>query len=124
MSTINGTIRSVNLLRGPDNQSPTRRYIYEVTFDAATTTAGDDIAVLTVASVIATTNAKSGKTLQLRSATSGAPGVSAGGTAVYASGVTVDGTAIDCVVGGPTGAAAVAGCKAVGLIAVLDEAAA
>lgn len=124
MSVIAGTIRSIDLLRGPDNQSATRRYVYHVTADFATTTAGDTITVASIATAIATTNSKSGKTLQLREATTGAPGQSDGGTAVYGSAVTVSSGTIAANIGGPTAVAAVGGCKGVGFIAVLDEASA
>lgn len=121
MSTITGTIKSITLLQGPDNQSSIKRYTYALTFDATTTTAGDDILLSGIATAVATTNQKSGKTLTLRTATSGLPGMSLGGTAVCANTVTVATTTITCVVGGATAAAAVAGCERVGIIAVLDE---
>lgn len=123
MSEIAGTVKSVTLLRGPDNQSATNRYTYHLTFDAATTTAGDTSTVTSIATVV-NSFTKSGKTLTLRDATVGHPGVSAGGTAVYANTITVATADVDFSLGGPTAAAAVAGCLGVGLICVLDEASA
>jgi hypothetical protein len=119
MSTITGTITSVKLLQGPTG-GPGLRYVYEVGASFTATTAGDDVTLTGVAAAIGTFT-KSGKSLTLRDVSSGQPGISAGGTAVYATGATVDTAAIDAVIGGPTAAAVVGGCSSVKFLVAVDE---
>lgn len=120
MSTVSGTITGAHLLKGPTGGLG-KRYTYLVTFDTDTYTASTDSGSISSVATAIGNLTQDGKSLTLRSATSGYPGVSAGGTAVYATAVTVSTNDITFNLGSETAEANVASAKSISIIAVLDE---
>jgi hypothetical protein len=123
MSVIAATIKDLSVVAGPENFSDSStggRYTYRATLSFGAQTAGDTFAVVTANTKLATI-LKKGKTITLRAAAAGQPGLTPGGTAAYALDATISGTTLSGSVGGPTAAAAVAAGTTANVYITVDE---
>jgi hypothetical protein len=124
MSVIAATVEDITLVEGANSSirdsSTGERKTYRVVLNFGTQTAGDTFAVVTANTKIANF-LKNGKTITLRAAGAGQPGLTPGGTAAYVLDATISGTTLSGSVGGPTAAAAVASGALASVYVTVDE---
>jgi hypothetical protein len=124
MATVVAALLDAHCVEGPQgsivNSSTGGRYVYRLTVSCGTMTAGDSASVVTC-DVKLQNITKKGKTVTLRAAGAGGPGITPGGTAAYALDATISGTTLTFSVGGPTAAAAVAAAATCNVYVTVDE---
>lgn len=122
MAVVAATIKDLTLVGGPENVigSTGERKVYRCTMSFGTMTAGDTWATATGNTKIAAL-LKNGKTVTLRAAAAGQPGITPGGTAAYALDATISGTTISGSAGGVTAAAALASGSTASVYVTVDE---
>ncbi len=124
MAVVAASILDVHAEEGPissvANATTGARYVYRCTVSCGTMTAGDTAAIVTANEKIATFT-KKGKTVTLRGACAGGPGVTPGATVCYGLDASVSGTTLSFSLGGPTAAAAVAAGATAAIYVTVDE---
>ncbi len=119
MAVVSGTVTGCQLVRSAGMGLGNRK-TYFVTADFAVYTASSDSGALTTLNTTIQSATKNGKTVTLRQACGGQPGVNASG-AVYALNVTVNGTSLEFDLGSTTAEANTAACSGVGFYVTVDE---
>lgn len=124
MAVVAAALLEVHTVEGPvssiANATTGARYVYRCTVSCGTMTAGDTAAIVTANEKIALVT-KKGRTVTLRGAGNGGPGVTPGATFCYGFDASISGTTLAFSVGGPTAAAAVAAGATVNLYVTVDE---
>ncbi len=120
MATVAGTITDVQLVNAPFGGRGARKvFLLSCTFAQYTAT---DTAAITAANTAIAAFMKNGATVTLRQAMGGPPGLTAGGTAVYALNATINTASIQCNLGTTTADASTGGAStAVGIYVSVDE---
>lgn len=125
MANVAATIQSLECVEGPQssifNATTGHRLVYRLGLLLGTQTAGDTAVVVTCDDKIEAVT-KNGKTVTLRAAGAGGPGLTPGGTAAYAIDATISGSTLSFAVGGPTAAAVVASGTIAHVYVTVDEA--
>lgn len=88
MAVVTGVVTSIHLLHGSNGRGNRKTYAVGAKWTAAFTGSADTVALEAVGAAIGSAT-KSGKTITLRSACGGQPGLTAAGADVYAKPVTV-----------------------------------
>jgi len=124
MAAVAATIQSLECIEGPQGSivhaTTGQRLVYRLGLLLGTMTAGDTGFVVTCDDKIEAVT-KNGKTVTIRQACGGGPGLTPGGTAAYFIIPTVSGTTLEFSVGGPTAAAAAAAGAIVHCYVTVDE---
>jgi hypothetical protein len=124
MATVNGTIKSVDLVQASFGGRGARK-TYHIGADYGIFTGSADTVILTGVTTKIQEHTRNGKTVTLRQAMSGQPGKNAAGADVYAIAdgvVTIDGASVSFKLGGVTAeASTTTASTGVGFLITVDE---